>query len=495
MTNPIDFGFMSGPTNPVNIQDASNLTGLGMLQKLFTDPNMLRLLAESGSAMGQGQNLAQALGTAASNATQRKAFANTLANQQSNDNALFKQFLNILGSKNVSNFVGPQEDMTTANSITFDDKGITAKFPNPNGSQQQTSSLTDKPLESYTSPMKRTSDARNVYKEDTQNMLPFFNGQTNLSVSDLSGLDPQYAQTVIANDQSNKAMYQKVAENIMANNLRRQQMENAKEAQRLDIDAATRAQKLRLDAADKAQKLNQEFNREQTKFLEQNKNTRAMLAIDASNRAAELKFQRDQILVKLRKEQTPEQQQKTRAELRKKEREIALINKRIAKLDYDISSNDGANTDKFIKEYRQWYTNATNEAMKRLNLNKPGQVSEIAKIMHGISTGNFEETKQAETNLVKTMTPEQYQEYQKFINEAMTRTGVPKSIIKYYKDTFADEAQSETSADKIDQTKWTLPKDPSGNDITWQDVEDTANANNISIKDVLTRIGAIYAGT
>ena len=54
---------------------------------------------------------------------------------------------------------------------------------------------------------------------------------------------------------------------------------------------------------------------------------------------------------------------------------------------------------------------------------------------------------------------------------------------------------TETSADKIDQTKWTLPNDPSGNDITWQDVEDTANANNISIKDVLTRIGAIYAGT
>lgn len=167
-----DYGFMAGPTNPMNIQDADELTRLGRVMKMLQDPNILRLLAETGAGLGSGQNFGQALGQAGSASLQRQAFAKAAAQQSQAQDDRMSRFLNVLRGGNTERLLGPKEDPNTANSITFTPDGTTVKFPNSGAGSQMNQSLTDKPLESYKgSPLKsNVSDARTRQGED---ILPF----------------------------------------------------------------------------------------------------------------------------------------------------------------------------------------------------------------------------------------------------------------------------------------------------------------------------------
>ena len=225
--------------------------------------------------------------------------------------------------------------------------------------------------------------------------------------------------------------------------------------------------------------------------------------------AARLKFDRDKFLTQLRKEKDPLEKQKIEKDMELLDARINYLN---AKREQAANGGDAANRAQ-ERLYLSYLGKATSEAMQRLKLNKPDQLSSLATLMTAFQKGDVTTANQAETKLTQSMTPEQYEEYQSYIKDFFSRGGVPQEIRDKFSSTFTSNEDVNSNDDeinnnyevgkveevpivRIDKTHWILPINPStGKRITWQDVEDTAEANGISVEEVLNIIGASYVNT
>ncbi len=177
MASPIDFSFMAGPQNPTDMGSATNLTAMGGLQKILSDPNIWRMLAEQGSNISQGQNLGQALGDPATQAFRRKAFQEAAAKSSGQQGDVMKQLIAALqGEGDITNLVGPKEDFDTADSISVTDGGINVKLPTKKKPAERVP-LTDQPLEAITGEAAgggTTAPVSDARTRDDFGELPFF---------------------------------------------------------------------------------------------------------------------------------------------------------------------------------------------------------------------------------------------------------------------------------------------------------------------------------
>ncbi len=269
-------------------------------------------------------------------------------------------------------------------------------------------------------------------------------------------------------------MTQRMAENITAQRFRERQLTATTATAAAERERKARAEKLKAGAKVEAA----ETAHQNTLDLAEFKSERKILEAQKSDKLTGRKLA------------------KHNKEMKALDLKIANAEKAGRKLDKELTAA-GTGSDKFIKEYRQWYSDATSEAMQRLKLNRPDQLTELAAMMTAIQTGDMTGAAQAEGNLARTMTPEQYTQYQSFIREGMTRGGVPSSISKYFESTFETPEGTETTEVVTHEptaittpTGTALPKNPKTNvQVTWQDILDLAEDNEITTDEVLVQLG------
>jgi len=117
--------------------------------------------------------------------------------------------------------------------------------------------------------------------------------------------------------------------------------------------------------------------------------------------------------------------------------DLALVTEKIAKSKFErtrSSIND-------LKEYRQWFGLANQTAMKRISANQPEKESEIALLFKALNEGDDETARAAEQRLTRSMSPEQYIEYQAALDEFFTTSaGIPQRIKEIYNKTKQKES-------------------------------------------------------
>ena len=292
---------------------------------------------------------------------------------------------------------------------------------------------------------------------------------------------------LLQQEQAGRNLLQRNIENLMSDRLRRQQLEQQKSLAESTLKAKAAMQEQAIAAKMFSAKQLREDRKE----------------------AARLKFDRDKFLTQLRKEKDPLEKQKIEKDMELLDARINYLN---AKREQAANGGDAANRAQ-ERLYLSYLGKATSEAMQRLKLNKPDQLSSLATLMTAFQKGDVTTANQAETKLTQSMTPEQYEEYQSYIKDFFSRGGVPQEIRDKFSSTFTSNEDVNSNDDeinnnyevgkveevpivRIDKTHWILPINPStGKRITWQDVEDTAEANGISVEEVLNIIGASYVNT
>ena len=79
--------------------------------------------------------------------------------------------------------------------------------------------------------------------------------------------------------------------------------------------------------------------------------------------------------------------------------------------------------------------------MRRIFANQPEKESEIAILFKALNEGDDETARATEARLTKAMSPEQYAEYQKGIDEFFTTSaGIPKVVKDIYQQTKQKQA-------------------------------------------------------
>lgn len=102
----------------------------GWFDKMFGDPNNLRMMGEFASAYSQGKPFGQASGDAAAANARRAAMQNAGAKTGENQQNLLQQLLQAIVGDDPRKLVGPKEDTNSFDSLTIGpDGGFTIKAP------------------------------------------------------------------------------------------------------------------------------------------------------------------------------------------------------------------------------------------------------------------------------------------------------------------------------------------------------------------------------
>jgi hypothetical protein len=137
----------------------------GKLAQMFSDPNFLQMLAQAGGNISQGKSFGEAVAGPATQFSQNRALQGTVAKRSQQQAKLMQGVIDALsGDKQggISDFVGPKDDINSADSVTVSDDGISVKLPKRPDAATSTprTSLTDEPLEAF--------------KGSSKQALPFF---------------------------------------------------------------------------------------------------------------------------------------------------------------------------------------------------------------------------------------------------------------------------------------------------------------------------------
>jgi len=177
-----------------------------IFSKLLSNPNFLKALAKTGANLDP-KGVGGAVGSAAYNWITDEAEQKAVAAQNKNQESKMEAFLKAMQGEEGNKLVGNKEDMSTANKITIDDKGINVLYPNK----------TPAPKFSFAN---ETDELRSI---------PDKAAYTGLSEEELRGVSPEMLQYLSGNDlRSYQDMMNKAYAQGLANLKYRRESEAAK---------------------------------------------------------------------------------------------------------------------------------------------------------------------------------------------------------------------------------------------------------------------------
>lgn len=180
----------------------------GFLNELFSDPNFIRTLGETGAAISGPGSIGEAVGTGASNWVRNRGVQDTASRlrKEREERSTNDQLMDFLFEKGL---LGPLEDNTTPDALTIKGDGsISSSMKNV---PQQASFGSQQPLESVRRPSPGGDD------------LPNFSNESGGGEIDFAGLDPEDVSMLLQAEQQFGTLDQRQMKMLLDEKARRAQ--------------------------------------------------------------------------------------------------------------------------------------------------------------------------------------------------------------------------------------------------------------------------------